>query len=288
MKTEVDATTIISTIRTLAMDAIQKANSGHPGAAMALAPLAYTIFDKFLSFNPLDPDWHNRDRFVLSAGHASMLLYGILHVMGYKLSLDDIKEFRQLHGKCAGHPEYGLVPGVETTTGPLGQGAGNSVGMAIAEKWLEGYYNRPQFKIIDYKVFAILGDGDIMEGVSSEAASLAGHLGLDNLIWIYDNNHITIDGSTDLVFSEDVGKRFEAYNWHVQHLNDANDVEALEAAISSAIKEEGSPSLIILDSHIAYGSPNKQDTSAAHGAPLGEDEVRATKEFYGWDPDAEF
>ncbi len=288
MKNEVDATIIINTIRTLSMDAIQKANSGHPGAAMALAPLAYAIFDKFLRFNPKNPDWPNRDRFVLSAGHASMLLYSILHVMGCELSLDDIKDFRQLHGVCAGHPEYGLAPGVETTTGPLGQGAGNSVGMAMAEKWLGGYFNRPQFPIIGYNIFAVLGDGDIMEGVCAEAASLAGHLGLDNLIWIYDNNHITIDGGTELVFSEDVGKRFEAYNWYVQHLNDANDIKALESAISSALKEEAKPSLIILDSHIAYGSPNKQDTSAAHGAPLGEDEVRATKEFYGWDPGAKF
>lgn len=279
---------IINTIRTLSMDAVQKANSGHPGTPMSLAPLAFTIWDKFMKFNPRNTDWPNRDRFVLSNGHASMLLYSLLHLTGYDISLNDIKTFRQLHSKCAGHPEYGLAPGVETTTGPLGQGVATSVGMAIAEKWLGTYFNRPGHEIIDYKVFAIAGDGCMMEGMSGEAASLAGHLGLDNLIWFYDNNHITIEGHTALAFSEDVAARFMGYNWHVQRVGDANDLEMIEESIGRAINETEQPSLIIVDSHIGFGSPNKQDTSAAHGEPLGEEEIRKTKINYGWDPDKKF
>jgi transketolase len=279
---------IINTIRTLSMDAVQKANSGHPGTPMALAPVAYTLWDKFLRFNPMNPDWPNRDRFVLSAGHASMLLYSILHIMGYGLSLEDIKNFRQLHSKCAGHPEVDLTPGVETTTGPLGQGAATSVGFAIAERWLANYFNRPHYEIIDYNIFAIAGDGCMMEGISGEAASLAGHLGLNKLIWIYDNNQITIEGNTALAFSEDTAARFMSYNWNVQRVGDANDLDMLQRALTSAMKETEKPSLIIVDSHIAYGSPGKEDTSAAHGEPLGEEEVRKTKEIYGWDPDKKF
>lgn len=278
----------INTIRTLAMDAIQAANSGHPGAPMALAPVAFTLWDRFLRHNPANPDWPNRDRFVVSNGHASMLLYGTLHLMGYGVTLDDIKNFRQLHGKCAGHPEYGLAPGVETTTGPLGQGAANSVGMALAEKWLAAHFNREGHELIDYKIFAILGDGCMMEGLSGEAASLAGHWGLNNLIWFYDNNRITIEGKTDLAFSEEVATRFIAYHWKVQHVNDANDVEALAHAMQVAAAETHAPSLIIVDSHIAFGAPTKQDTHGAHGEPLGEEEIRATKKVYGWDPDKKF
>jgi transketolase len=278
----------IDTMRTLAMDAVQKANSGHPGTPMALAPVAYVLYDRFIRYNPQNPDWPNRDRFVLSAGHASMLLYGILHITGYEVTLDDIMNFRQLHGKCAGHPEFGLTPGVETTTGPLGQGVANSVGMAIAEKWLANYFNRPGHEIINYKVFAIAGDGCMMEGVSGEAASLAGHLGLNNLIWIYDNNHITIEGDTALAFSEDVAARFMAYHWNVERVGDANDLGLVERAIETARQETDRPTLIIVDSHIAYGSPTKQDTHAAHGEPLGEEEIRATKKVYGWDPDKKF
>ena len=280
--------TVINTIRTLSMDAVQQANSGHPGTPMALAPLAFKIFDFFLRFNPKNPNWINRDRFVLSAGHASMLLYSVLHVMGYDVTLEDIKNFRQLHSKTPGHPEYGMTPGVEMTTGPLGQGAATSVGMAIAEKWLQSYFNRPDHDIIDYNVFAVVSDGCIMEGVTAEAASLAGHLGLNNLIWIYDNNHITIEGKTKLAFSEDVAARFHAYNWRIEHIDDANSSLALWAYIANAMDELDRPSLVILDSHIAYGAPNKQDTAAAHGSPLGEDEIRATKKKYGWDPDKKF
>lgn len=279
---------IINTIRTLSMDAVQKANSGHPGTPMALAPVALVLWERFFKHNPQNPDWINRDRFILSAGHASMLLYSILHIMGYDVSLDDIKNFRQLHSKCAGHPEVDLTPGVETTTGPLGQGLATSVGFAIAEKWLEEYFNRDGFKIFDYKVYAVAGDGCMMEGVSSEAASLAGHLNLDNLIWIYDNNHITIDGNTRLAFSEDVAARFLAYNWNVQRVGDANDLDMLERALRVANSEKERPSLIIVDSHIAYGSPHKQDTAGAHGTPLGEDEIKATKAYYGWPVDKKF
>lgn len=280
--------TIINTIRTLSMDAIQKANSGHPGAPMALAPVAFSLYDEFLKFNPLNPKWPNRDRFVLSAGHASMLLYGILHVMGYDVSLEDIKNFRQLNSKTPGHPEINLTPGVEMTTGPLGQGIGTSVGMAVAEKWLKHYFNKPEYEIIDYNIFALASDGCMMEGISHEAASLAGHLGLDNLIWLYDNNQITIEGKTDLSFSEDMKTRFKAYNWNVLQVNDANDLSALADSINSAIKESKKPSLIIVDSHIAFGAPTKQDTAGSHGAPLGEDEVRETKKNYGCNPDKVF
>jgi transketolase len=278
----------INTIRTLAIDAVQQANSGHPGAPMALAPLAYVLFDRFMRFNPANPDWCNRDRFVLSAGHASMLLYSVLHITGYNISLDDIKKFRQLHSKCAGHPEYGLAPGIETTTGPLGQGAGNSVGMAMAERWLANTFNQPGHDIIGYNIFAVLGDGCIMEGVTSEAASLAGHFGLGNLVWIYDNNRITIEGSTDLAFSEDVATRFTSYNWNVQHVANVNDIDTLADALQTAVDERKRPSLVIVDSHIAYGSPKKQDTASAHGEPLGEEEIAAAKRHYGWDPDKTF
>ena len=270
------------------MDAIQQANSGHPGAPMAMAPVAFTLYDRFMKFNPVNPDWLNRDRFILSAGHASMLLYGTLHIMGYDVTLDDIKNFRQLHGRCPGHPEYGLTPGVETTTGPLGQGAATSVGMAIAEKWLADYFNKPGYDLIDYKIFALAGDGCMMEGITAEAASLAGHLGLDNLVWLYDNNHITIEGKTSLAFSEDVAARFAAYGWNVQLVSDANDLQMLDRVLKTAMKKKGMPSLIIVDSHIAYGAPTKQDTAGAHGSPLGEEEIKAAKKFYGWDPEKKF
>ncbi|MCP4253383.1 MAG: transketolase [Candidatus Scalindua sp.] len=278
----------IDTVRTLSIDAIQKANSGHPGAPMGLAPVAFKLWDRFMRHSPQNPDWPNRDRFVLSAGHASMLLYGILHIFGYDISLDDIKNFRQLHSKCAGHPEYGIAPGVEVTTGPLGQGVANSVGMAMAERWLQTYFNRPGHEIINYNIFAIAGDGCMMEGISGEAASIAGHLGLSNLVWLYDNNNITIEGETSLAFSEDVATRFKSYGWNVLHVQDANDLGSLEKEIKAAIDEADRPSLIIVDSHIAYGSPNKQDSAGAHGSPLGDDEIRATKENYGWDPDKTF
>lgn len=281
-------TTCINTIRTLAMDAVQAANSGHPGAVMAMAPLAYTLFDQFLRFDPEGIDWPNRDRFVLSMGHASMLLYAALHLNGYDVSVDDIRRFRQLHGKCPGHPEYRRTPGVETTTGPLGQGAANSVGMAISGKWLAERFNRPGFELFDYRIFALCSDGDIMEGISAEAASLAGHLGLDNLVWLYDDNRITIDGDTSLAFSEDVGARFEAYHWNVSRVDDVNDLEGLRKAIDAAVAEENRPSLIIVRSRIAWGSPGLQGSAAAHGAPLGVDEVRATKLAYDWDPDLQF
>ncbi len=278
---------IVTTIRTLAIDAIQKANSGHPGAPMGLAPVGFTLYHRFVRHNPQNPFWPNRDRFVLSNGHASMLLYALLFVMGYDLSLEDLKQFRQLNAHCAGHPEYGEVPGVEVTTGPLGQGVSVSVGMAIAQKWFAARYNKPQFQLFDYQVFALCGDGDLMEGVSAEAASLAGHLKLDNLVWIYDNNHITIEGKTDLAFSEDVAARFEAYGWDVFHVNDANDTAALAREIEKA-KNSDRPSLVIVDSHIGYGSPHLQDTAKVHGSPLGEEEVRLTKENYGWNPDWHF
>ena len=259
---------------------------------MALAPVVHTLWDRYLRFNPANPLWPNRDRFVLSCGHASMLLYSALHVNGYDLPLEHLMNFRQLHSKCPGHPEYTpghtLTPGVETTTGPLGQGVATSVGMAIAERWLEAHFNRPDHELVSYNIFALCGDGCLMEGVSGEAASLAGHLGLSNLVWIYDNNHITIEGNTALAFSEDVAARFLGYHWHVQRVGDANDTEQLEAAFARAIHEDQRPSLIIVDSHIAYGAPHKQDTSAAHGEPLGEDEIRATKQGYGWDPDKHF
>jgi transketolase len=291
----------INTIRTLAMDAVQAANSGHPGTPMALAPVAYCLWQRFLRFDPDDPIWPNRDRFVLSAGHASMLLYALLHLTGVRavnpkyevlgqlsVTLDDIKNFRQLGSKCPGHPEYRWTSGVETTTGPLGQGVANSVGMAIAARWMATYFNRPGFAMIDYDVYAICGDGDMMEGVSNEAASLAGHLQLSNLCWIYDNNHITIEGHTALAFSDDVATRFIAYGWNVTRVGDANDLEMLSRALTTFRTTTDRPTLIIVDSHIAYGAPHKQDTSAAHGEPLGEEEVRLTKRTYGWPEDAKF
>jgi transketolase len=291
----------INTIRTLSIDAIQKANSGHPGTPMALAPVAYTLWQRFLRFDPADPIWPGRDRFVLSAGHASMLLYSLLYLAGVKavdpdyevvghaaVSLKDIESFRQLDSRAPGHPEYRWTSGVETTTGPLGQGIATSVGMAIAGKWQGARYNRPDYELFDFDVYAIAGDGCFMEGVSSEAASIAGHLGLDNLCWIYDNNHITIDGKTHLAYDDDVAARFMGYGWNVTRVGDANDTELIAGAFEEFKGEEGRPTLIIVDSHIGYGSPHKVDTSAAHGEPLGEEEVRETKRAYGWPEDAQF
>ncbi|MGH9713827.1 MAG: transketolase [Candidatus Acidiferrales bacterium] len=291
----------VNTIRTLSMDAVQQANSGHPGTPMALAPLVYTIWNRVMRFDPKDPIWPNRDRFVLSNGHASMLLWSILHLTrtqtvdaNYErlgqpsVTLDDIRHFRQLDSKAPGHPEYRWVSGVETTTGPLGQGVATSVGMAIGQKWLASHYNRPGFEIFDYNIYAVCGDGCLMEGVSSEAASLAGHLGLDNLCWIYDNNHITIEGNTNIAFTEDVTTRFIAYGWNVLRVGDANDIDSIERALAGFRKSKGRPTFIVLDSHIGYGSPNKQDTAEAHGEPLGEDEIRLTKRSYGWPEDAKF
>jgi transketolase len=291
----------INTIRTLSIDAIQKANSGHPGTPMALAPVAYTLWQRFLRFDPADPIWPGRDRFVLSAGHASMLLYSLLHLAGVKavdpdyevvgnpaVSLENIESFRQLDSRAPGHPEYRWTSGVETTTGPLGQGIATSVGMAIAGKWQGARYNRPDFELFDFDVYAIAGDGCFMEGVSSEAASIAGHLGLDNLCWIYDNNHITIDGKTHLAYDDDVAARFMGYGWNVTRVGDANDTDLIATAFEEFKGEDGRPTLIIVDSHIGYGSPHKVDTSAAHGEPLGEEEVRETKRAYGWPEDAQF
>jgi transketolase len=285
----------INTIRTLSIDAIQQAESGHPGTPMALAPLVYTLWNRVLRFDPDDPIWPNRDRFVLSNGHASMLLWSVLHltktravnaeyeILGQPaVTLDDIRHFRQLNSKAPGHPEYHWVSGVETTTGPLGQGIAASVGMAIAEKWLASRYNRPGLEIFEYNIYAVCGDGCLMEGVGSEAASLAGHLGLDNLCWIYDNNHISLEGSTQLAFSEDVAARFLAYGWNVLHVSDANDIGAILGALDAFLKSKGRPTFIVLDSHIGYGSPHKQDSAAAHGDPLGDEEVRLTKRNYGW------
>lgn len=291
----------INTIRTLSIDAVQQAKSGHPGTPMALAPLVYTLWNRVLRFDPEDPIWPDRDRFVLSNGHASMLLWSILHLAGVKavnadyerlgqpsVTLDDIRRFRQLDSKAPGHPEYHWVSGVETTTGPLGQGVATSVGMAVAQKWLASRYNRPGFEIFGYRVYAVAGDGCMMEGVASEAASLAGHLGLDNLCWIYDNNQITIEGSTAIAFTEDIAARFLGYGWNVLRVGDANDVGRIEAALATFRKTPGRPTFLILDSHIGYGSPNRQDTSAAHGEPLGDDEVRLTKRAYGWPEEATF
>ena len=272
----------INTVRTLAMDAVQQADSGHPGTPMALAPLAYVLWQRHLKYNPANPDWLDRDRFVLSAGHACMLLYSVLYLTGYNVTLDDLKHFRQWASRTPGHSEPGITPGVEATTGPLGQGVGNSVGMAIAETQLAAVFNRPGHQIIDHYTYFLASDGDIMEGISHEACSLAGHLKLGKLIGFYDDNHITIDGSTDLAFSDDTAKRFEAYGWHVQRVADGNDLEAIDAAISAAKRATDRPSLIIVRTHIAWGSPNKQDTAEAHGAPLGADEVRATKQNLGW------
>ncbi|TDI25549.1 MAG: transketolase [Acidobacteria bacterium] len=281
-------TLCVNTIRTLAADAVQKANSGHPGMPMGTAPMAYALWTRFLRFNPQDPAWPNRDRFVLSAGHGSMLLYALLHLTGYDLSLEDIKQFRQWDSATPGHPELGHTPGVETTTGPLGQGFGNAVGMALAEARLAAEFNRPGHDIIDHRTYVIASDGDIMEGVQSEAASFAGHLGLHKLTVLYDDNLITIDGSTDLTFSEDVEKRYEAYGWHVQFVEDGNDVDALTAAVAAANAEAERPSLIRVRTNIGYGSPNRQDTSKSHGEPLGEEEVRLTKENLGWPAEASF
>ena len=291
----------INTIRTLSMDAVQQAHSGHPGTPMALAPVIYTIWQNFLRFDPDDPTWPNRDRFVLSNGHASMLLYAMLHLVGVKavdakyerlgeaaVTLDDIKQFRQLGSKCPGHPEYHLTSGVETTTGPLGQGCATSVGMAIAARWLARRFNRPDFPIFDYNVYVLCSDGDMMEGVSSEAASIAGHQMLGNLCWIYDSNRVTIEGHTELAFSDDVAARFLAYGWNVRRVGDANDTERLAQTIESFRRTHDVPMLIVVESHIGYGAPHKQDTSAAHGEPLGEEEIRLAKRSYGWPEDAKF
>ena len=301
MKAEKIDQLCINTIRTLSMDAVQKANSGHPGTPMALAPVAYCLWQEFLRFDPDDPIWPNRDRFVLSVGHASMLLYSMLHLCGVKsvnakyerlgqpsVTLEDIKNFRQLDGKCPGHPEYRWTSGIETTTGPLGQGVATSVGMAIAAQWQAKYFNRPGFEMFNYDVYALCGDGDMMEGVSSEAASIAGHLKLSNLCWIYDNNKITIEGHTEWAFSEDVATRFLGYGWNVQRVGDANDTEMLARALKTFKHTNDRPTLIIVDSHIAFGAPNKQDTHGAHGEPLGEEEIKLTKRNYGWPEDAKF
>ncbi len=273
----------INTIRCLSIDAVQKADSGHPGLPMGAGAMGYVLWTRFLRHNPRNPKWANRDRFVLSAGHGCMLLYSLLHLTGYDLSLDDIKQFRQWGSRTPGHPESNVTPGVETTTGPLGQGVGNAVGIAIAGKYLATYFNRPGHELIDYTVYGICGDGDLMEGVSAEAASLAGFLGLNNLIFLYDNNHITIEGNTNLAFdTEDVGKRFEAYGWFVQHVDDGNDLKAVDQALQAARGQKERPSLIVCRTHIGYGSPNKHDTNSAHGEALGPDEVKATKENLGW------
>jgi transketolase len=291
----------INTIRTLSMDAVQQANSGHPGTPMALAPLVYALWNRVMRFDPEDPIWPNRDRFVLSNGHASMLLWSVLHLTGTKavnadyeqlghpsVSLDDIRHFRQLDSKAPGHPEYHWVSGVETTTGPLGQGIATSVGMAIAQKWLAAQYNRTDFKLFDYNIYVVCGDGCLMEGVGAEAASLAGHLCLDNLCWIYDNNHITIEGKTNLTFTEDVAARFLGYGWNILRVGDANDIDRIEQSLTIFRNTTGRPTILILDSHIGYGSPHKQDSPEAHGEPLGEEEIRLTKRNYGWPEDAKF
>ena len=291
----------VSTIRTLSIDAIQKANSGHPGAVMAMAPAAYTLWQRFLRFDPQEPIWPNRDRFVLSNGHASMLLYSLLHLTQVRsvdpdyevlgepsVGLEDIKRFRQLDSKCPGHPEYRWTSGVEATTGPLGQGVATSIGMAVASKWMAGHFNRPGYEVFGFNVYAICGDGDMMEGVSGEAASLAGHQRLDNLCWIYDNNHISIDGRTGITYGDDVAARFIGYGWNVTRVGDANDRDLLTRAYEHFHQEHDRPTLIIVDSHIGYGSPHLQDTAKVHGEPLGEDEVRETKRAYGWPEDAQF
>jgi transketolase len=299
-ETEIDQL-CINTIRTLSIDAVQQAKSGHPGTPMALAPVVYTIWNRVMRFDPQDPIWPNRDRFVLSNGHASMLLWSVLHLTRMQavnaeyeslgqpsVTLDDVRRFRQLDSKAPGHPEYHWVSGVETTTGPLGQGVATSVGMAIAQKWLGNRYNRPGFEMFDYNIYAVCGDGCLMEGIASEAASLAAHLGLDNLCWIYDNNHITIEGNTRITFTEDVAARFLAYGWNVLRVGDANDIDRIEHALEIFQKTKSRPTFIVLDSHIGYGAPHKQDTSAAHGEPLGDDEIRLCKRSYGWPEDAKF
>lgn len=291
----------INTIRTLSIDAVQAAKSGHPGTPMALAPLVYTLWNRVMDFDPQNPIWPNRDRFILSNGHASMLLWSALYLCNVQavnaeyesvgkpsVTLDDIRNFRQFGSKAPGHPEYRWVSGVETTTGPLGQGVATSVGMAIGQKWLANRYNKPGFDVFDYRIYAVCGDGCLMEGISAEAASLAGHLKLDNLCWIYDNNHITIEGSTKITFTEDVAARFRAYGWNVLHLTNANDIDAIQAALKTFAATKGQPTFIVLDSHIGWGSPHKQDTAEAHGEPLGDDEVKLTKKAYGWPEDAKF
>lgn len=285
----------INTVRMLAIDAVQKANSGHPGTPLGAAPAAYALWQRFLRYDPARPDWMNRDRFVLSCGHASMLLYALLYLAEVKgsagkggVTLDDIKTFRQKGSRCPGHPEHTLTSGVEATTGPLGQGVGNSVGMALASRWLAARYNRPDFELFNFRVYALCSDGDMMEGVASEAASIAGHQRLANLCWMYDSNRVTIDGHTDLAFSEDVAARFLAYGWNVVRVNDANDLEQLERGYRSAISSVGRPTFIVIKSTIGYGSPHKQDSEKAHGEPLGEEEVRLTKQFFGFDPDKHF
>lgn len=278
----------INTLRFLSVDAVQKANSGHPGMPMGCAPIAYILYAKHMKHNPRNPKWLNRDRFILSNGHGSMLLYSILHLCGYKISMDDIKNFRQWGSITPGHPEYHLTPGVETTTGPLGQGFANAVGMAIAESYLASVFNKDDLKVLDHFIYGICSDGDLMEGISHEAASVAGHLKLGKLIFFYDDNRITIDGSTSLAFSEDIGKRFDAYGWHVQKVDDVNDLYALETALLAAKEETGKPSIIITKTHIGFGSPHKQDTSDAHGSPLGEEEIKLTKRNLNWPEDKSF
>jgi transketolase len=278
----------IDTVRVLSVDAVQKANSGHPGTPMGIAPMGHVLWAKNMRYNPKNPNWPNRDRFVLSAGHACMLQYSYLYLTGYALTLDDIEHFRQLHSKTPGHPEYGLTAGIEITTGPLGQGFANGIGMAIAQKHLAARYNKPGFELFNYTIYAICSDGDLMEGVSSEAASLAGHLGLGNVVYLYDDNHISIEGDTSITFNEDVAKRFEAYGWHVQVLEDGNDVNAIARAVQKAREETSRPSIIKVRTHIAYGSPNKVDTAGAHGSPLGADEVKLVKQFFGFDPEKSF
>ncbi len=278
----------INSIRVLAIDAVQKANSGHPGMPMGMAPIAYLLFTRYLRHNPKNPQWYGRDRFVLSAGHGSMLLYASLYLTGYDLPLEELKRFRQLHSRTPGHPEHGVTPGVETTTGPLGQGFGTGVGMAIAAKHMAARFERGGARLFDHRIFAIVSDGDLMEGIASEAASIAGHLGLGNIVYLYDDNHVTIDGHTDLSFSEDVTRRFDAYGWHTQAVDNANDLGALAHAIDNAIAEDGRPSLIRVRSHIGYGSPHRQDTSEAHGKPLGPEEVKLAKQFYGWPTEPDF
>ncbi|MBD0331963.1 MAG: transketolase, partial [Chitinophagaceae bacterium] len=274
----------INTVRILAADAVQKANSGHPGTPMGLASVGHLLWAESMNYNPQNPEWPNRDRFILSAGHACMLQYSFLYLTGYDVTLEDLKNFRQLHSRTAGHPEYGLLPGIEVTTGPLGQGFANGVGFAIAQEFMASRYNKPGFDIFNYKIYAICSDGDMMEGVTAEAASLAGHLKLGNIIYLYDDNHITIEGNTNLAFSEDVPKRFEAYGWHVQVLADGNDTDALSEAINNARQETNRPSLIKVRTHIGFGSPNKADTASAHGSPLGEDEVKLVKKNFSFNP----
>ncbi|MBN8905181.1 MAG: transketolase, partial [Rhodospirillales bacterium] len=283
----------INTIRTLAMDAVQKANSGHPGTPMGLAPVAYTLWQNVLRYDPAHPNWANRDRFVLSVGHASMLLYALIHLAGIRdekggdaLTIDDLKKFRQIDSRTPGHPEYRMTTGVETTTGPLGQGVANSVGMAIAQRWLAARYNKPGFALFDYRIWVLCGDGDMMEGVSSEAASLAGHLRLGNLCWIYDSNAITIEGSTNLAFGDDVGARFAAYGWAVHHVEDANDTAAVLAKLRAVADDR--PTMIVVKSVIGFGAPHKAGTREAHGEPLGDEEIRGAERAYGWPEDSQF